>query len=271
MLLRGATLPRPEPSQRSVQPLRTSRWSRYTIYSLLCFFLMWQLVIRTAAHYVARGTLDSKAYAAAALLYLAQGSVCFVTMLLFPQSLVNLDALFTSMESRFPLPDACQRRLSHIYGSLVLLQVVEAAEQNGQRAVRYFAAATSKFRATPHLRGASRKSAHDVLSQLKRDLRMVRGALTAIQDVFQAGLLLTYAFCVTRLCISLYYALTHQFHALSGYSYAYLLLLRHRALHHPFQRRRNSGGTEVQYYSYRSPGRRVEKAEKKMMREIDID
>ncbi|KAL1422704.1 hypothetical protein MTO96_003787 [Rhipicephalus appendiculatus] len=169
------------------------------------------------------------------------------------------------MESRFPLPEASRRRLSNIYGSVVLLQVVEAAEQNGQRAVRFFTAASSGTEvlhavcdtigalvtffwsyipengatvatwtasayvaqmdehmgksATPHLHGASRKNAHDVLSELKRDLRMVRGALAATQDVFQAGLLLNHAFCIARLCISLYYALTHQFHALSGFSY----------------------------------------------------
>ncbi|KAL1422703.1 hypothetical protein MTO96_003786 [Rhipicephalus appendiculatus] len=73
-------------TQQSAQPLRASRWSRYTLYSFTCLVLMWQLVLRAAAHYVARGTLDSRAYAVVTLLYLAQDSVCFATMLLFPQA-----------------------------------------------------------------------------------------------------------------------------------------------------------------------------------------
>ncbi|XP_070394001.1 uncharacterized protein [Dermacentor albipictus] len=251
--------------RQSVQPLRVRRWSRYTLYSFTCLFLMWQLVVRAAARYIARGTLDSSAYAVVTVLYLAQGSVCFATMLLFPQTLVTLDALYVSLESRFPLPEESRRRLSHLYGSVVLLQAVEAAEQNVQRAVRYFSATSSGLEvvhaafdligalvtfswsyipqngvavatwlatayitemdgrlrkiATPHLHGASSRDANGTLGELKRDLRIVRRALAATQEAFQAGLLMTYVACVTRLCIAVYYAITVQFHALSGYSY----------------------------------------------------
>ncbi|KAH7946307.1 hypothetical protein HPB49_023055 [Dermacentor silvarum] len=48
---------------------------------------------------------------------------------------------------------------------------------------------------------------------------MVRRALAATQEAFQAGLLITYVACVARLCTAVYYAITVQFHALSSYSY----------------------------------------------------
>ncbi|KAK8776388.1 hypothetical protein V5799_030267 [Amblyomma americanum] len=54
-----------------------------------------------------------------------------------------MDALCDLLEARFPLPAKSKRRLSCFYRGLMLLQMVEAADQNGQRAVRYFGAASS--------------------------------------------------------------------------------------------------------------------------------
>ncbi|XP_077484503.1 uncharacterized protein LOC144094440 [Amblyomma americanum] len=125
------------------QPLRDRRWSPYSLYSVACLGVMWQLVLRSAAHYVARGNLDSSAYAVLGLLYLAQSSVTFVSMVVCAQRLLTMDALCDLLEARFPLPAKSKRRLSCFYRGLMLLQMVEAADQNGQRAVRYFGAASS--------------------------------------------------------------------------------------------------------------------------------
>ncbi|KAK8765122.1 hypothetical protein V5799_032269, partial [Amblyomma americanum] len=67
------------------QPLRDRRWSPYSLYSVACLGVMWQLVLRSAVHYVARGNLDSSAYAVLGLLYLAQSSVTFVSMVVCAQ------------------------------------------------------------------------------------------------------------------------------------------------------------------------------------------